>query len=404
MTGSTFTPSTPKRFSQSSAASANSETGSVGSTAQSVRRKTNVVNFYQDEKLSLEDTAISATCQSLALIERCSFTIRSIPQNTELKFAHDFPVICCGGNDGRFGKSRKLLSDAPLPFQPEYMRAVMSDRTLCIACQEGYVEVHDAETGRLLSCIIESCCNLAMSPDGELLALAIDSGELLVYGLGPKGDFDQPAVWVIQKIDDCELRLVKCMTFSPDSEHLSVCTFDNIIRTYHVDIVSNSSTLISTYDSKLHPKYEGITGLSLYRPFLLARLIISYTNSSVIVSAYAQKTYPFKLKYVTSRQNPWPKPRTLAKDDNGKDCEDYGDTNCGVACSILYNASLMISHTGLVRIADFGKDRSRSVDNMMNERMNGSQPWRDCRLALLEGIGLALDRRGKLLVIKFNAT
>ena len=145
----------------------------------------------------------------------------------------------------------------------------MSDRSLCIACQENYVEIRDAITGRFLRRIDSSPnCNMAISPNGEILALAMDSGELQLFNSGPDWDFNTEPVWVVKKTDASgKLRYVKCMAFSPNSNYLSTCTFDNIIRTYKLNMTTNTSTLISTHTTA-GITGDGITGLSLYNPAL----------------------------------------------------------------------------------------------------------------------------------------
>jgi hypothetical protein len=256
--GSIFSTRSTKR---DSIASLISESGSV---VQSLKTEMSVVNLVQRKK-QYQDTAISPTCLSIALIDLYSFTVLSLPKNSDSKFAADLPVICYGANDGRFGNSKNVISETT-HMTPKYMRAVMSDRSLCIACQEGFIEVHDAKTGRQLKRIKTSAnCNMAVSPNGEILALAMDSGELEVFSSGLDWDFNTEPTWVIRETENSSLRFVKCMVFSTNSTYLSVCTFDNIIHTYKLDMKSHSSTLISTYDQILAEGY-GVTGLALYIP------------------------------------------------------------------------------------------------------------------------------------------
>jgi WD40 repeat protein len=60
--------------------------------------------------------------------------------------------------------------------------------------------------------------------------------------------------------------LVKCMSISPDSEYICVCSDDDIIRTYHLDTETKKADLVSTYDPELsYPeKNHGICNLTLY--------------------------------------------------------------------------------------------------------------------------------------------
>jgi hypothetical protein len=235
-----------------------------GSVVHSLTTDMSVVNLVQGKK-QYQGTAISQTCLAIALIDLYSFTVLSLPMHTDLKFAADLPVICYGANDGRFGNSKNVISETT-HMTPKYMRAVMSDRSLCIACEEGFIEVHDARTGRQLKRIEASAnCNMAMSPNGEILALAMDSGELQVFSSGLDWDFNTEHTWVIRETENSSLRFVKCMAFSTNSTYLSICTFDNIIHTYKLDMKSNSSTLLSTYDQIVAEGY-GVTGLALYIP------------------------------------------------------------------------------------------------------------------------------------------
>lgn len=220
-----------------------------------------------DGKTQYQGTAISSTCLIIALIDLYSFTVLSVPRVGNLKTLDDFPVICYGANDGRFGNSKGFQSDIK-SLTPKYTRAVMSDEVLCIACEEKLVEIRDARTGALLRRIPSSPnCNLAISPNGELLALATHLGELKVFTSGPYWDFDTEPLWVVKDTEKSgQLRYVKCMAFSPNSNYLSTCTYgDNIIRTYKLSIATNAATLMSIHrpDSMANP---GITDLSLYVP------------------------------------------------------------------------------------------------------------------------------------------
>lgn len=373
----------------------------VGSVVQSIKKtEMSVVNLGQ-KKTIYQDTAISASGHVIALIDLYNFTILSVPKDAELKFAADFPVICYGANDGQFGNSKSVLSGTG-PLTPKYVRAVMSDRSLCIACQEGYIDVRDAKTGRRLRRIDSSVnCNIAMSPNGEILALAMNSGELQVFSSGPEWDFNTTSFYVIGEAENPKLmRFVKCMAFSPSSVYLAACTSDNVIRTYKLDMKTNSSTLMSTHVWGDVVGY-GVTDLALYNS-PVARLIVSTSNSrSLLAVAYASKVYPVVLKNVTSRNEDV---EVMSLVNNDKDCNDYTDKNCCVAYSPIANVALIIPLDGPVKLVNcaLGK-RGWNIDKMMNEKMDGEQPWLDCSLIISNDglLGLALDRRGKLVLVRF---
>jgi WD40 repeat protein len=210
-------------------------------------------------------TTISASCLSLALITPVSFTIYSIPRR-----GATFDTICYGFNDGTYGRPKEKQSKYPRGSLPRYRQAALSDTVLCLACEEACIDIHDATTGKRRTTLTlpQPCWTLQMSPNGKQLAIAIENGELLLYNTGPAGDFDTNPLWIIQDVENLELRLVTCIAFSPDSKYMSVCTMDNIIRTYRLDIASHSISWISTYNRDLTERacrdpYYGVTGLAL---------------------------------------------------------------------------------------------------------------------------------------------
>jgi WD40 repeat protein len=211
-------------------------------------------------------TTISASCHALALVTSFGFTIYSIPRS-----GAPFDAICCGYSDGTYGRPREKAAKQPRGSMSHYRQSVLGDNVLCLACDEACVDIHDSTTGkrRTILTLPKPCWALQISPSGEHLAIAIENGELLLYSAGPAGDFDTEPLWVIQEQSNIDLRLVTCIAFSSDSTYMSVCTMDNIIRTFQLDKRSDSVTWISTYNRTLpenscRDPYYGVTGLALY--------------------------------------------------------------------------------------------------------------------------------------------
>ena len=76
-----------------------------------------------------------------------------------------------------------------------------------------------------------------------------------------------------------ELRLVNCIAFSPDSLYMAVCTSDNIIRVFALDLELNSTTRITKYERGLTDKacrnpHYGVTSLALYYQLLTWLIIV----------------------------------------------------------------------------------------------------------------------------------
>jgi hypothetical protein len=217
------------------------------------------------------DVALSPTCHTLALVKPESFAIVSISQDLTKKFSKDkFTVTCTGSNDGRYGRP-----DGPVrkgnSCRMSYMMSVLSDERLCMICHtdRNHLAVFDTRTGQLIRStkLPHPCYKINMSPNGGLLALALESGELLVYTLGSNRNFDTTPISVIKKKKQMGQQwLVKCMSISPDSEHICVCSDDDIIRTYRLDTEKKKADLVSTYDPELsYPeRNHGICNLTLY--------------------------------------------------------------------------------------------------------------------------------------------
>jgi len=222
--------------------------------------------------IGYEDTVVSPSGTALALIEKNRFTVLSIPPDGALKDVDDFPFLCWGMNDGRYQNSKKgRKTRATRLERPTYLRAAMSDNWLCIACNEGYIDIHNSTTSERLTTIdpLEPCWNLAISPDGTVLAVATAGKEVLLYPLNDEQPSLLTPIPLIKRNKHLNLNKIKCMAFSRDSLYLSVCTFgDHVIRTYRLEMESRSPTLITTYDPKLSDVDFGnkscVMGLALY--------------------------------------------------------------------------------------------------------------------------------------------
>ena len=128
----------------------------------------------------------------------------------------------------------------------------------------------------------------------------------------------------------------------------------------------------------------------------------SSTSRSLIIVASATKVFPFVLKNVTSRKKDL---EVITLVNGNTDANDYGDKNGCVAYSPLGNVALIVPINGHVKLANCNSgNRTWNVDRMAHEKLNGAQPWVDCSLVISNDgyLGLALDRRGKLVLIKFT--
>jgi hypothetical protein len=239
--------------------------------------KTTVSMRVGQKGIEYQATTISASCLSLALITPVSFTIYSIPER-----GATFDTICYGLNDGTYGRPKEKALQYPRGSLPRYRQAALGDTVLCLACEEQCIDIHDATTGKRLRTLTlpRPCWTIQMSPNGRNLAIAMEKGELLFYHAdwaGPSG----ANPFGIMEPQNIELRLVTCIAFSRDSKYMSVCTTDNIIRTYRLDLLS--VFLISTYNRNLTEKscrdpYYGVTGLALYVSLMSLLILVHKTH------------------------------------------------------------------------------------------------------------------------------
>lgn len=67
----------------------------------------------------------------------------------------------------------------------------------------------------------------------------------------------------------------------------------------------------------------------------------------------------------------------------------------------FYNAALMISRTGSVKVANFAAQEIYDLDA---KKMDDYCPWRFCSVGFSENgsLGLVLDRKANLLAVRFT--
>ena len=212
-------------------------------------------------------TAISETCLTVALITPQDFSIYAVNEMATSR------LLCYGTNDGKYGKTvddaRKDLDAMANPrgFQPTFQRAVMSDRVLCIACVEGCVDIYVTTTGRQIGTIQfpqKKCTSLKVSPNGETLAVGMETGEVLLYSAGSAENFVTTPVM----LREWDSRVVNAITFSPNSVFLATCSA-NLVNIYRLG--GDGPRLLSKYNRHLTEKqcrspYYGVTAIALYIP------------------------------------------------------------------------------------------------------------------------------------------
>jgi WD40 repeat protein len=198
------------------------------------------------------------------------FEIRSVPaKGTPMEVLDDFPVVCCGTNDGRFGRTLRTMSDInprlEKPFRPAYIRAVVGYQMLCIA-SERVVDIHDVRTGRRMTTIPlpRQCRDLKLSPNEKILAVTVYSpSQILLF---PTREIRDQPLWSTPLQDE----FVNCIAFTPTSTHLCICYSNGVIETYDLDSDSLTPTprLVSKFDRKVQNKglYNGVKDVVLYDP------------------------------------------------------------------------------------------------------------------------------------------
>jgi hypothetical protein len=126
----------------------------------------------------------------------------------------------------------------------------------------------------------------------------------------------------------------------------------------------------------------------------------------VLVVADAPKTPPFVLKFGATKSGATKKLIEVKKlRSNGTSSDDYGDANCCVAYSPL-TVALAVDGTGMVKLMNCATTANRkwNVDRLGMEGLNGEgKAWGICKVGFNEDgkIGFAIDRMGKVLVMRF---
>ena len=219
-------------------------------------------------------TAISATCQTIALINKSDFQIFSVP-----KSANEVPTLKSEAkNTGVFRSppdtwTKDFNQDGKRDFQPQYMRAAMSDDILCISCDQNCIDLHETLTARRLTTFQfprnALCRTLILSPDGKKLAVGTGNGDVLLYNVETVGERDSTVSPTLIKSNVLG-KSISCIAFSANSIYLSFCHTTNDIYTYHVH--EETPIFISKYsrglaENSCRSPYFGVTSLSLYSPF-----------------------------------------------------------------------------------------------------------------------------------------
>ena len=219
------------------------------------------------QKKPYQTTAISPTCDSVALITRTDFQIFSIPKPG---IDGTITLKSCGVNDARFGRSANTMAwcyeelSNPRVIKPDYIGAAMSDRLLCIACVQNCVDIHDTFTGRRIDTMEfrSQSWTIVMSPNGKLLAVGMENGGLLLYNIERVGHCTMTPALIETSFSQ---KSITSIAFSPNSAFVSFCTSDNKISTYGVK--DGVPILLSNYNRNLDVKscrdpYYGVTSLA----------------------------------------------------------------------------------------------------------------------------------------------
>jgi hypothetical protein len=222
-----------------------------------------IVKVQLGPRTAVQSTAISSTCETIALIKDSNFQIYSIPEpGSNGRIA----LKSCGFSDGRFGSSlnttRKQVNE-PSDRSPVYTSAAMSDAILCIACIGNCIDIHETSTGqriRTVSFPNLRCRTLTISPNGILLAVGMETGEILIYDISIEADF--PTEPVLIESSDAS-RPVNCIAFSPDSTLMSYCSSKNVIYTYSLDDAHEIARYNRNLDERAcREPYYGVTSLA----------------------------------------------------------------------------------------------------------------------------------------------
>ena len=342
-------------------------------------------------------TAISETCLTVALITSQDFSIYAVGEMATSR------LICCGTNDGKYGKTvedmRKDLDAMAREFQPTFLRAVMSDRVLCVACVENCVDIYVTSTGRRIGTVQfpqRKCTSLKMSPNGEILAVGMETAEVLLYNAGSAENFVTTPVMLRER----DSRAVNTITFSPNSVFLATCS-GNLVNTYRLG--REGPRLLSKYNRHLtekqcRPPYHGVTAITLYVPLLIGFNGSSPACTSLLVVSDAEGAYPVIVNNIISPEELHDPIPLVGKDT-------YKFKNCCAAYSPSFNAALIITRAGTVKLVNCGTGNKTWHVAELGERLDvGDKSWQYCALGFSRdgNRALALDRRGKIMMADFT--
>jgi hypothetical protein len=342
-------------------------------------------------------TAVSETCLTVALITLQSYLIYTVGQHATSR------MVSCGYNDGRFGvtlesltKDSAALANPRTP--PTYVRAVMNDKILCIACAESCIDVHVTTTSRRIGTIAfprkTQCSSLRMSPNGQFLAVGTEGGEVLLYSAGPSENF----VTNPRSIQEPRKAPIHYIAFSPNSKYFAACIEANIVYTY--ELKGDMPIKVSTYNRDLTPKqcrppYYGLTAVALYYPHDFIPDNSSPQSTSLLVISDAWSGYPVMVKNINCPERMHEQTELVGKDGA------YKYKNCCVAFAPSVNAALIITRAGTAKLMNCSTGKKEWEVAEMGERLDvGEKYWQYCALGFsIDGSrALALDRRGKMLM------
>lgn len=185
-------------------------------------------------------------------------------------------LLCWGDINRRFATHQKPTIEQYSPLS--YHLAALSNDILAICSVETFVDIRNARTGERIkhwklprSGII--CRSIAFSPNGQYLAIGLDSGDIYVYQAGLILDFAAQAIHVRYKIN----MAIGSIVFSHDSLLMAVCTKDNVIRAYRPDNLSygNFVEFVEPAVYGKHSKTADIADVGLYSHLSILGLTVT---------------------------------------------------------------------------------------------------------------------------------
>ena len=206
-------------------------------------------------------TAISETCRRVVFLISTTFLVYEVEGRNRSK------IIVVGGNDGRYGIVKGANGRNPeRRFTPTFAKAGMTDKVLAIACLEGFIDIHETQTGKRIGSVPypdhRRCMALCMSPNGQFLVAGMDNGDAIVYVAGESGTFE---AYPPRLIRESGIGAINSIAFSCNSKYVSLCMAANVVHTY--ELRGTEVVKLSKYDRDLLPKqckspYFGVTGIS----------------------------------------------------------------------------------------------------------------------------------------------